>query len=122
MKDTWTETFPDSHGAPASAAIAGGIDFGLNKCTSPKRERGTKLKDRWAIAFRFHADRNQDYIWGRSPDWQVERCFVALWSLRLPRCDRVAYEESVSWTQWRDHAGLTPASLLCPRGHPRIFT
>jgi hypothetical protein len=31
MKDTWTEMFPDSHGAPASAAIAGGIDFGLNK-------------------------------------------------------------------------------------------
>ena len=40
--------------------------------------------------------------------------------LHLPRLlDRVAIEATRLHSQWRDRAGFAPASLLCPRGHPR---
>jgi hypothetical protein len=49
MKDAWTEVFSNSHGAPALRAIAGEIDIGLNKCTSPtagKEAQGSKTFER----------------------------------------------------------------------------
>ena len=40
--------------------------------------------------------------------------------LHLPRLlGRVAIEAARLHSQWRDRAGFAPASLLCPRGHPR---
>jgi hypothetical protein len=59
---------------------------------------------------------------GRSPDLRAEFEDVELPTLRLPRFEIEWPLKNLSRLQWRDHAGLAPASLLCPRGHPGLLT
>ena len=80
-------------------------------------KEGARAQNSMSDRPRFHAEKNHILIPGRSPDLTGETASMLFQIFRLPRYTEWLLEDPLSCLQWRDRAGLTPASLLCPRGH-----
>ena len=69
---------------------------------------------------RFHAERITNSLWVGLLTYRRSR-LCGLKPSAFPGSPEWLMEGQFSCLQWRDRAGLAPASLLCPRGHPKCL-